>query len=344
MSSVSGSSSRSTWSSVSSRSPAVARRTMIRPSWTRGRVEGVDRLAQLDHHVVRGVDDVADRALPGGQQAHLDPVRRRADADAARPSDRRTAGTGRGPGPRPARRSAAGRPVFGHLGRRQPERPRRSRPPPRARGPTIDSASPRFGLTSTSSTTSPYSSVSGAPERRVGGQDQDPVGVAGQPELVARAEHAVADDAHLLGPLDPPVARQDRAGQRHRHALAGGDVRRAADDRRAARRDPTVTRVSDSRSARGWRSTESSSPTTTLRQSSPQRSMPLTSMPSSVSRSASCLGRQVDVDELAQPAERHPHRNCSRKRRSFSRNRRRSVMPCLSILIRSGPIPKAKPW
>ncbi len=32
--SVSGSSSRSTWSSVSRRSPGLARRTTIRPSWT----------------------------------------------------------------------------------------------------------------------------------------------------------------------------------------------------------------------------------------------------------------------------------------------------------------------
>ena len=70
-----------------------------------------------------------------------------------------------------------------------------------------------------------------------------PVGVAGQPELVARAEHPVADDAHLLGPLDPPVAGQDRAGQRDGHALAGGDVGRAADDlERLAR--PDVDRAS----------------------------------------------------------------------------------------------------
>src|SRR3954447_11781875 len=53
---------------------------------------------------------------------------------------------------------------------------------------------------------------------------------------------------------------------------------------------PTVTRVSERRSARGWRSTDSSSPTTTLRQSSPHRSIPLTSMPRSVSRSASRSG------------------------------------------------------
>ena len=39
----------------------------------------------------------------------------------------------------------------------------------------------------------------------------------------------------------------------------------------------------------------------------------------------------------------HPHPNCSRKRRSFSKYSRRSGMPCLSIAIRSMPIPKAKP-
>jgi len=31
------------------------------------------------------------------------------------------------------------------------------------------------------------------------------------------------------------------------------------------------------------------------------------------------LGRQLDVDVLAQPAQRNSHRNCSKKRRSFSR-------------------------
>ena len=77
---------------------------------------------------------------------------------------------------------------------------------------------------------SPYSSASGAPDRRLVGQDQDPVRVGRQAQLVARAEHAVADDAHLLGPLDPAVAGQDRARQGDRDALAGRDVRRAADD------------------------------------------------------------------------------------------------------------------
>ena len=39
------------------------------------------------------------------------------------------------------------------------------------------------------------------------------------------------------------------------------------------------------------------------------------------------LGRHVDVDELPQPAERDPHRNCSRSRRSFSMYSRRSPTP-----------------
>ncbi len=56
------------------------------------------------------------------------------------------------------------------------------------------------------------------------------------------------------------------------------------------------------------------------------------------------LGRQVEVDVVTEPGKRDFHRNCSRNRRSFSMNRRRSLIRCLSIEIRSGPMPKAKPW
>jgi len=77
------------------------------------------------------------------------------------------------------------------------------------------------------------------PDGGVGRQDQDPIGVAGQVQLIARAEHAVAEDAHLFGPLDVPPAGQDRSGKGHRDALPGGDVRRAAHDReRLAVADP----------------------------------------------------------------------------------------------------------
>ena len=90
MISVSGASSRSTWSSVSSRSPGSGAAdddpAAVRVAGDRGRVEGVDGLAQLEHHVVGGVDDVADRPHAGRQQPHLDRVRRRPDADAADPA------------------------------------------------------------------------------------------------------------------------------------------------------------------------------------------------------------------------------------------------------------------
>ena len=45
-------------------------------------VEGVERLAVLQHHVVGDIDDVVDRPHPGGQQAPLHPGRRRLDGDA----------------------------------------------------------------------------------------------------------------------------------------------------------------------------------------------------------------------------------------------------------------------
>ena len=45
-------------------------------------VEGVQRLAHLQHDVVRYVDDVVDRAHAGGEQALLHPRRRLADLHA----------------------------------------------------------------------------------------------------------------------------------------------------------------------------------------------------------------------------------------------------------------------
>src|SRR3712207_8585379 len=42
-------------------------------------------------------------------------------------------------------------------------------------------------------------------------------------------------------------------------------------------------------------------------------------------------GGEVRRAVLAQPCERHPHPNCSRKRMSLSKKRRRSGTPCLSI-------------
>ena len=55
------------------------------------------------------------------------------------------------------------------------------------------------------------------------------------------------------------------------------------------------------------------------------------------------VGRDVELDVLAQPVERDAHQNCSRSRRSFCQSMRMSVRPWRSMKIRSRPQPKAKP-
>src|SRR5256885_2451616 len=55
------------------------------------------------------------------------------------------------------------------------------------------------------------------------------------------------------------------------------------------------------------------------------------------------LRRELQVDELAHPAVRNPHANCLKNRRSFSKKRRMSSTPYLSIAMRSMPMPNAQP-
>ena len=307
----------------------------------RGGVERVDGLAQLEHHVVRGVHHVAHGPLAGRQETHLDAVRRRTDLDAAHPAAHEARAQVRieDVDPEPlGRRSAR----LGHIGPWQAQRPARGR------GDLACQADDRERVATVRLDVDVEDDLAEelgerAAERRVRRQDEDPLAIGGHPQLFARAEHAVAHDSHLLGALDPPVARQDRAGQGDRDPLAGRDVGRAADD---LERFAVADRDTGEREAVGAR-------VALHRQQLPGDDVapvltPLDDAfdlhPEQGQALRERLRGQVDIDDLAQPAERHPHRNCSRKRRSLSRKSRRSVMPCLSILIRSGPIPNAKPW
>ena len=155
--------------------------------------------------------------------------------------------------------------------------------------PMIDRASPRFGLTSTSRIVSPYSSASGLPSGASAGRIRIPSASAVRPSsspeqsipLLTTPIFSVRSIRRSPGRTAPGSA----TGTRWPAAMfvAPQTISRGSPS-------PVVTRVSDSRSARGWRSTDSSSPTTTFRQSSPQRTMPLTSIPSSVRRSARASG------------------------------------------------------
>ncbi len=155
-------------------------------------------------------------------------------------------------------------------------------------------------------------------ERRRRRQDQDPLGIAGDVQLVARAEHALGGDAHLLGPLDASVAGQDGARQGDRHALARGDVVRAADDvERLARADVDGRQVKpigvrmllDREQLADHDRAPVGAPLLDALDFHAEQGQPLGQL----------LGRLLDVDVLAEPVQRNSHRNCSRKRRSFSR-------------------------
>ena len=77
-------------------------------------------------------------------------------------------------------------------------------------------------------------SASGVPggERVV--EHHDPVVVGADRDLVLGQDHAVGLLPAQLGPLEPRAVGHHRAGPRDRDGLAGGDVRRAADDLRGA--------------------------------------------------------------------------------------------------------------
>ena len=174
-------------------------------------------------------------------------------------------------------------------------------------------------------------------------EDEDAVPIGGQPQLVAGAQHAVARDAHLLGALDPAVARQDRARQRHRDALAGSDVRGAADDLERLATPHGHPRERQAVGPRmGLHAEELAdddvlpvrAPTLEALDLHPEQRQPLGEL----------LRRELDVDVVAEPGQRHSHRNCPRKRRSFSMYRRRSPTLWRRFAMRSTPIPKAKPW
>ena len=89
----SGTSSRSTLSSVRSRSPGAARRTTIWPPASFGKSNACSGLPSAEHHVVRDVDDVRDRALPGRVQPRAQPHRRRRDRRRPRTAGRCSAGS-----------------------------------------------------------------------------------------------------------------------------------------------------------------------------------------------------------------------------------------------------------
>ena len=222
----SGSSARSTPSRVVSFSPASARRTTSGAGDPVG-VEGVHRLAQLEHHVVGDVDGQRDAADAGGDRA----------AAASTPGGRGRVDAAHQPGREPV---AADRVVDLHRVRRRLGAARAPAPGPgrgtarrsacdssRAR-PRTDSAYPRSGVISSSTTTSsrPTTGRASSPGLAVtSGRQHDDAGVVvAEAQLAGRADHAVGDVPVRLAGADREAAGQHAAGQDHHDQVAGGEV------------------------------------------------------------------------------------------------------------------------
>ena len=213
-------------------------------------VEGVQRLAHLQHHVVRYVDDVVDRAHAGRDAGA--PASTPATARPSRARRRRRGSAGRGRGPRSSRRSLSS---VGGLALSGVDALGGSRhfcagdcAATSQATPSTDSQSGRFGVTSMSKIVSPRYSRSGCADRRVFRQHEDALVRLGEAELLLGADHARRLDAADLRRLERTASRRCgrraawRRSLREGDLLARGDVGRAADDRCGARRRADVDR------------------------------------------------------------------------------------------------------
>ena len=201
-------------------------------------VEGVERVAEFEHHVVRDVDDVVDGALPGGAQPLLHPLRRGPDRH---PLDDRGG---------VARAQVGGvdgdRRGVGHVGVALGVVA-----VVRAHGLAGDGgARDGGGFAGDADHVHHVGAVrprvhvehhvaevvgERAADGRVGGQFEDALVRLGEPELALGQHHPGrldAADRRGLERRSLAVARVDELGAfaRERDALPGGDVRRAAHD------------------------------------------------------------------------------------------------------------------
>ena len=163
-------------------------------------------------------------------------------------------------------------------------------------------------------------------------------------QLVLGQNHPVALHSPELGLAQRAAVGHDRAGPGHRHGLAGGYVGRAADDLRGlafadvhpAHGEPVGIGV--------LLGAQDATHHELLRCAHAVVVDRLDLGPGHGQSLGQRLCVQLWPAVLVEPLQGDPHQNCSRKRMSFSNNTRRSGTPCLSMAIRSIPMPNAKPW
>jgi hypothetical protein len=193
------------------------------------RVEGVERVAEIQHHEVRGVDDVVDGARAHAVQQRAHPQGRRRDGHA---------GQGHGGVARAGRRrldAQAERPVAG-VG--DVEVQRQQRAAENRRDLARDAAvAPEVGAVGQALVVDLEEHVVECNDRdqrrshsERGVQHHDAGVLVAQTQLALAADHALRQHA-AQGPLSDLDVADGGAGQRHGDLLARRHVGRAADDR-----------------------------------------------------------------------------------------------------------------
>ena len=209
--------------------PGPCQADVDRAAADRRRIERVDRLAELEHDVVRGVHDVRDRSLARGDEATLHLPGRRADRHAVHVARDEPGAESR---VLDVDADVRRRRIAGLDDREVGQRERSSG----RRRDLAGEAEDRQGVAAVRLHVDVEHDVAGERSRGRGRsgyrlEDEDAVGIVGQAQLVTRAEHPLTRDAGDRRDLDAPVAGQHSSRQRHRDALARRDVRRATDDR-----------------------------------------------------------------------------------------------------------------
>lgn len=286
-------------------------------------IERVQRLAELEQHVVGDVDEVGDRAHADRAQALGDPPRRRPHAqpfDHARDVARAVLAGG----DRELDLRIAWRPVGRQIGIGH-DKPAAQHRDQLARDAEVAEqiASIRGGIHFEQPVVDAERALRGGAERgAIVLVEHDDAGVIlGQPELVLGAQHAGRHDAldRLLGEREP--AGQLGADARPQHLAAGrGHVGRAAHDlgRGAAALGDDV----DQRELVGLRvrlladdlgDDDAGEPGAEVGQA-----LDLDAGARQRARALLDRRRAIEIAHLEQPAPEHLHQNCSRKRMSPS--------------------------
>ena len=303
-----------------------------------------------EHHVVGDVDDVVDRTLPGCRQPCLQPGGGLADGEVLE----HAGGEAR----------AQLRTLHGHPGGRELAcgtgviRPRRRRERRSRSGVQLPCDAVDAEAVGAIRCDLELEHVLGDRERfgerRPGRElgierveDEDALSPGTDLQLGLGEDHALGDDPAESRGLEPPSVRHDSPRQRDRHGLTRRHVGSAAYDRRrtVGRRRAEIDAADLQPVGVGvLLSLEHASHHEPV---GPLDAVPVDRLDLRPGHGETLLDR-LDVEPgiavFEQPGQRHLHGSCSRKRRSFSKYRRRSGMPCLSIAIRSMPIPHAKPW